>query len=627
MFPAKKKKERKPVNKKALVISLSVIAAVLVLVTVGLCLWFFVFKKDDVYVRGYVSVDSFEKATLAQVLPSGVSVSEYDVVNDVFITQSSYQESATLKTVVLYGLAGKDRVYVDTFYTSVVSVKGDYAIVTMPTNSGYSSGKFQIGLIKYRGEGTENGVINVSGFSIEYNSSNTEQFYFCGDYLCIMGDKDAPSSQAKFTTFYDYKSKNKLLPCFQARYGYDSDTGTNYTFLQCDDYIVAYNAVGAYFFDVKRDVIQGYLELFNDSSSFVSPYASTDKTANMHVVYMGNGWFARYAAQTSTSVFSGYKFCYQSIDVSGSDTLVFARSTTDFYNVKTGKTKKIPQIYGIVDVANKYTRADFAATCNGYNNAASAPDDYPCLNPADMIADGYSLLYYFYQPYIGQEGLSDVEQSVAKETYCILDENVNVILPETLFPIVTIDGIGFETCDPYFDINFGDAVIYTEKGKKTLFYADAGTQYAVVGAKGDCVTIAALDIAVARDESSEELGVTYGAATKDGKIIVDCVYDRVSPFYGDYAVATEYNGKDYIYYRLDKLGQKEILEDVYMIKDGVYIYLEGEKCGLKTFAGDVLLAANYDNIALTDNYMLSGVYQVSYVLATAGDVTSIYILE
>ena len=64
-----------------------------------------------------------------------------------------------------------------------------------------------------------------------------------------------------------------------------------------------------------------------------------------------------------------------------------------------------------------------------------------------------------------------------------------------------------------------------------------------------------------------------------------------------------------------------------MVKDGVYIYLDGEKCGIKTFAGDVLIPATYDRISLSDNYMLDGAYQKSYVIATEQKVTRIFVLE
>ena len=626
-FAEKKEKKKiggKP-SKKAVMIALSCVAAALVIVAVGLCLYFFVFKKEKESTRVYLSSGSFSRVEYAIELSDNVSVYEYDVSNDVFVTESSYVDGVTKQGVVLYGLADRKKEYVRPYFASIISIRGDYAIVTR-VGSDYASGNSYIGLIKFRGSGTENGILNVTDFSIAYNTANPEQFYFCGDYLCIMGDKDAPSSQAAYTTFYDYKSHDQLLERFRVRYGYDSATGTNYTLLQCDDYVVAYNTTKAYFFDVNGDCFGGYLEL-SDKSGYSSPYTSTDYTVGLSILYMGNGWFVRYAYQTSSSPFAGYKLCYQAMGADGAATLVFARTTTDFYNVKTGVTKRIPQIYSILEVANAYTASDFAATANSYNNNVTVADDYPCLNPADMVNDGYSILYFFYQPYIEMTDLSDEERSLGKETFCILDENMNVVLPDTMFPVVTVDGVGFETADPYFEINFGDAVLYTEKGKKTVLYANSLYKYAVVGAHDGCATVVSLDLNVVKDEESEETGMKFGAATSDGKMIVDCVYDKLSAFYGGYAVGAKVIGKDAYYYRIDEKGTETLLDDVFILKDGVYVYSEGEKYGLKNYAGDVLLKADFDSIGVSDNYMIDGVYQRSVVIATAGVKTYIYNLE
>ncbi len=649
-FLVRAKKERRPrkkLTKKVKVILLSCIAAVLCLTVVGLCLWFFVFKKEAVYQREYHSVESFTKAERLLTLAPGLSVTEYDVAADVFVVESTHREEASQKTVTLYGFIDKEGNYISPRFNSVISIKGDYAIVTQTTAADYLTGKLYVGLVKFRGEGVDGTPLYVTDFSISYTSTNPEQFYFCGEYLCVMGDLDVPSSQASYCSFYEYKEYNQPLFCFRVRYGYDAETGYNYTYMQYDRYLVAKGVNKAFFFDIDRDYVQGYLEL-SDACGYTSPYAKSEYTTDLSVLYMGNGWFVRYAAQTSTAPFEHYKFCYQSIDISGSATLVFARTVTDFFNVKTGITKNIPQVFAILEVANKYTRDDFAATANSYNNNVAAPDDYPCMNPADMMEDGYSILYYFYQPYIERTDFSGLQtllsseaaktydsetllgilQAQGKETFCILDKNMNVIDPETMLPVVTVDGTGFETADPYFDINFGDGYFFTEKGKKTVFYADAATQYAVVGAKGKTVTVASLDVETAKKEDGDDTGIRYGAATTDGKIIVDCVYNRLSAFYGGYAIGAKIVGQNALYYQIDEMGNETQLLDVHMVRDGVYVYGgEEDKYGLKNYAGEVLLEATYDSIALSDNYMVNGVYQISYVITVTGNVTEIFILE
>ena len=267
-----KKKEKKKVagkkmSKKALAVLLSCIAAVLVLTTVGLCLWFFVFKKEESCLKSYESYESFSRAERVLQLSENVSVCEYDVVNDVFITQEKYMDGMTQNAVTLYGLAGWDKEYTARpCFVGVISVRGDYAIVTRSSEN-YASSDYYIGLIKFRGSGTEEGVLNLSDFSLKYSASNTEQFYFCGDYLCVMGDLESPSSEAAYTTFYEYKGLPQPLERFRIRYGYDSSTGVNYTVAQYDNYVVAYNSNGAYFFDITRDLAyNGYLELSKTGS-------------------------------------------------------------------------------------------------------------------------------------------------------------------------------------------------------------------------------------------------------------------------------------------------------------------------------------------------------------------------
>lgn len=649
-----KRKTKKQPNKKTLIVALScTAAAIVVFLTVFLCLWFLVFnKKSDGFVaRSYRSEGGYTRAECVLNLSDNVEIYEYDVVNDVFVTKENYMDGMTQAAVTLYGLAGWDREYTPKpCFKEVVSIKGDYAVVV----NRFSDGKDYIGLVKFRGEGTEEGIKTISDFKkIPYSSTNTEQFYFCGEYLCVMGDIDSPSSEAAYTTFYKYKNCSQLLECFRIRYGYDSATGTNYTILQYDDYVVAYNKSGAYFFDITRDLAyNGYLEL-SKTGAYPTPFTTTEYTVRMSVQYMGGGWFLRYASQTSTSPFKGYTVCYQSMDLTGSTVLVFSRASTDFFNAKTGVTKTLPQVSAILEVANEYTLAAFAETANSYNNNSTAEDEYPCLNPADMVGDGYSVLYYYYRPYIGLEDVSewlgelseelkktydrqtleDILRAFGEATYCVLDSNMNVQDTSTAFPVVTIDGCGFETADPYFDIKFGDAVLYTEKGKKTVLYADAEHEYAVVGVQGGAATVAAVDLSVARTES-EETGMTYGAITTDGKIIVDCKYDRLSAFYGGYAIGRRKEGANVACFRIDEKGTETAIADIYASEDGAYacfdgtyIYSDGEKVGLKNNAGDVLLEAKYDQISVSDNYMVNGVYHKSFAVATVGTKNYLYKLE
>ena len=90
--------------------------------------------------------------------------------------------------------------------------------------------------------------------------------------------------------------------------------------------------------------------------------------------------------------------------------------------------------------------------------------------------------------------------------------------------------------------------------------------------------------------------VTYGAITTDGKVIVDCIYDRLSAFYDGYAIGARKEGEDTAYFRIDDKGTETAIEDMYIMKDGTYIYASDGKVGLKNNAGNVLIKAKYDKI-------------------------------
>ena len=53
-------------------------------------------------------------------------------------------------------------------------------------------------------------------------------------------------------------------------------------------------------------------------------------------------------------------------------------------------------------------------------------------------------------------------------------------------------------------------------------------------------------------------------------------------FFGDYALGMYKVNDDYRYCRVDKQGKETLLNDVYAVRNGVYISINGENVGLKT---------------------------------------------
>ncbi len=643
----KEKKQKTPwTKKKKIVVFSSVSAAVCCVIAVCLCLYFFVFNKKTQYFNFFNSVDSIDNAELLIGLPEGCEVWSYDVNSDVFVISEALSEGTSLQSVTLYGIASADEVYVEPRFTSVESIRGDFAIVTMTTASGFDSDVYYIGLVRFRGEGTldENGkrkLLFLTDFSLVHNSASYNQMYFCGEYVCMLGCLENPSITASYSTFYDYKSHNRMLEAFRVRYGYDETTGKDYTMTQVDDYLAVYSDSAAYFFNIKSDCYQGYLERI-DSASY-SPFSTlTDNSMtglekNLNLYYMGNGWFMCYACLTSQNHFDGQNLGYFSMDENGNNVYVFARTKVDFYNVKTGASKQITQLTGIVDVANRYTNEAFAAVANEYNGQTFLQEDghityeNPCINPAAIIRDDCSIVYYYYRPHIEEYRLDPEKVQYAtmgEMTYCILDKNMMVVTIDSLYPVLFVDGVGYETADPTFDPLQGDVAIYDkEMAVRTLVKSDARYKYTVVGANSTAVVIACVDGEKAKEKTDETEGdedptlpIKYGAVTPDGKIIVDCLYDELTPFYGGYALGY----RDKKTFRIDKFGSETELNDVYAVKDGVYIFTENEKFGLKNYEGKVLLDCKYDLISVSDNYLVRGQYQQSYAVAQKDGRTYIY---
>jgi len=116
-----------------------------------------------------------------------------------------------------------------------------------------------------------------------------------------------------------------------------------------------------------------------------------------------------------------------------------------------------------------------------------------------------------------------------------------------------------------------------------------------------------------RNRVDQSIGFTtnMGAVNVDsGEIIADFEYDSVSPFFGQYATAsqvaeTDENGiTSQAFFRLGKDGSKVSIPDCYQMRNGTYITRAGEgensKFGLKNNAGKELLSATNQSVSTFD---------------------------
>ena len=85
---------------------------------------------------------------------------------------------------------------------------------------------------------------------------------------------------------------------------------------------------------------------------------------------------------------------------------------------------------------------------------------------------------------------------------------------------------------------------------------------------------------------------------------------------------------EYRYYRIDKEGNEVRLDDVLAVKNGVYITADSQnRVGLKTYAGQTLLANEYDSIDVMETFLTDGKFQKSVVAAVKNNRGYIFELE
>jgi len=178
-------------------------------------------------------------------------------------------------------------------------------------------------------------------------------------------------------------------------------------------------------------------------------------------------------------------------------------------------------------------------------------------------------------------------------------------------PIFFVDGVGVQINDPDYDIPFGDVEILDENNRVKTFKEDSD-QYGYHNiAYSNGVLIAA---EYSRKEGSDEM--YYGAFDiGSGKQITHFKFLELSLFFGDYALGMYKVNDDYRYCRVDKQGKETLLNDVYAVRNGVYISINGENVGLKTYAGEELLPNEYDNIDVIETFLQDGKYIKSVVTA------------
>lgn len=580
--------------------------------------------KYQEYFNDFSSVGAFSAATQTLSLPQNVSIFSYDSKNDVYVTRTEVLNqygSLQDETMFLLGFASVNEVYCTPKYTGVLKIKGDYAIVTKPALGKDSENNsilvHNVGVIKFRNTGTGN-TKDLTDFSVEHNESY-DQFSFVGDYIACPGTKNAPYAALTFSTFYDY-SQGVLLEKFKVK------CGGKYTFTLNDGILAAVASNHAYFYEISSLQLNGYLEINEKDFYYAFPEDTQEEyidKISISIFYLGNGWFSRTAKIQDETAFTGYNMILQDYDTySGETTTYYANVRCDFYNVKTKTTTQREWLF-VEGVANKYNSDYFIELCNYLqnlspydNNSGRYSYSLPYLNPAMSIKDDYSIVYYYYLPYIDRGSYQ------AEISFCLLDRQANIIrIEDLLMPPVYIDGAAVQTSDPIYQNYFGSCSVYDKNFKERVLEPVATDAYTYITYAINSGGVVANQINIQTEQSF------YGALSLDGRRLLPFIYEELSLYYGDYCIGTKKSGSAYITSRIDKSGTETLLSDVVNVRQGVYVFSKNDKLGLKNYEGKILIEANYDNLDVVETIMENGKFLTSRVVASDGDNTTLFILE
>lgn len=615
---------RKKLSPKAIaLIVLSVVAVVAV--TLGLCLHFFVFKEKDGYFRYFRNFTSNAptEAVATLTLSENTFIADYLPEQEIFVTAKNYYYIGGALEV-RYGIAAATEEYCEPIYTSIVEVKGDFALVERtPMTEDEDPTSTYWDLIRFRG--AENTPYSVMGHTgLLYLDDGA--MGFVGDYLYTYGSLTQLSTLSAFSTFYDYKSWNEPLEKFRIRKGYDASASTKYAFVQEDDYLAAYTTDKAYFYNVRDEIHSGYIEHTDKAEYKAFPQIDdlSVYTRELQVYYLGNGWFARNARLYSSSYFHGFNILLSP----DGESAEYSHTRTDFFNVKTGATKSFENILFLANVANRYNNAYYYEQEHYLNNmpkiiGSGVHNEYalPFANPANMTQDGYSIVYFYYMPYL-EELKADTTTWLGyygETTYCIMDENLNVVQPKNaLMPTAYVDEVGFTTSDPSYTESRSSAYVYDKFMKETVLapFAPNEASYITYYANGTAAIVSAF----VKEEGEKEM---YGAITPSGVRITDFSYTEMTYFSGGYALAYQPVGTSGKYVRIDEKGAvTEIQEEVYNVYHGVYTYKTDGKIGVKNFAGQTLLEPGEGTYTVISECMTKNGESVKVYVAVSGNGTT-----
>lgn len=542
----------------------------------------------DVFAN-YASTPAYHTITEKLRLPEGVTVASYDGESDVFVTVSEIKVSTT--TFKRYGFCSSSEVYVEPRYYSVLDIRGDYAIV-VASNIENGAEINYVGVVRFRGDyGFYESITKYP-----YAPLITQVTFLNDRYLVMLGDKNVTEFDTGYTyaTIYDYVSANGLMEVARV------NNVDNYTtFVSEDGYLAAVHKDSVDFYSLSEVDTDGYLVKKCGVSFFTeSIYDASD--CNTEVYYIGGGWFIASSTYTSSEAFDTYEF-----------TRMDEENNTYYVAMK---SKRVSMLSGkdfdaerVVMVSNKYTSGDVRGICDAINVEENtnvqqwrSPYVLPVMPTSEIVNAGYSVVYYYYY-YFNSESVRSWATS-----FQIYDTSGNATLASNLvLPPVFVDGYGLENADPNFALALNTVGYHTYSDGTWVTLADTEGDYSYFNAFVHNGVIIAYKESVTTSEVIISVGAVDAAT---GKVIAPFEYDAISPFFGNYAMASKTvtqdvdgNITEQAFYRISKDGSVTSVPECYRICNGVYVTRNSQnKYGLCSNDGSVLLSNKCESVSTVD---------------------------
>ncbi|MDR0696889.1 MAG: hypothetical protein LBF68_05050 [Christensenellaceae bacterium] len=573
----------------------------------------------DTYFKNFISRDGYTQADVLLNLNDyeefegrAIVFSSYDYESGIYIMKEQGLKFGDVQTT-LYGFATiEEGILIAPRYEAVLDINGDYAIVARRVAVGdISQTIVYIGVVKIRGENAG----KEYGFSYTYMPAITQYMFLNENLLVVLGNMRMESGEDTsiaytYATIYDYSSTNGKAMMQIATI---IDVANLTTFKYFDGNVIStyMNIVRFYrITEIGSDgvlVLKGYYSPFDLDSGYTESLIVTDTS------YIGNNWFLISGVHTSTTDTGIYDMI--EYDSNGSAKYITIKSAS--YTTQRYKSFEIKDRIALV--ANKYSD-DIVRSMADLLNSSYDVDEFdakgkyytPVVPMSSAIKDGYSIVYYYYYQQI--DGLSSWPV-----TYAIYNTDARGTDLDTIMPLLFVDGIGLYNGDPNFPL--------------VAMSADYHTYYGIRVILEEITDYVGFNTAIAHDDMIISFNLiqsgltsdTYaGAYTKSGYLAVPYIYFELTPFFGGYATGSRITGGTSdtarSFYKINKNGAEELLEDVYILRNGVYVTYVGEgddtRYGLKANSGKVLIENRCTSVSTIDTFLTDDGYYISSVVVT-----------